>query len=119
MPASRAISNASPRVIPPRQYLPLDVQTSPLRTMKKCVELQVATKPCGSSISASSAPACVACTDARIQLSFECELIFWSCTAGFPPAHVNREELETALVNGRVRLFVFSDDDDRCRCHND
>ena len=56
---------------------------------------------------------------ARIQLSFECELIFWSCTAGSPRAHVNREELQTALVNGRVRLFVFSDDDDRCRCHND
>ena len=43
-----------PRVMPPRQYLPEEVHTSPLRTMKKCVELQVATKPCGSSISASS-----------------------------------------------------------------
>lgn len=35
--------------------------TSPLRTTKKLVELQVATKPCGSSISASSAPALLAC----------------------------------------------------------
>ena len=35
--------------------------TSPLRTMKKLVELQVATKPWGSSISASSTPALLAC----------------------------------------------------------
>lgn len=32
-------------------------RTSPFRTTKKLVELQVATKPLGSSISASSAPA--------------------------------------------------------------
>ena len=37
--------------------MPDEVHTSPRRTMKKCVELQVATNPCGSSISASSAPA--------------------------------------------------------------
>ena len=36
-------------------------RTSPLRTTKKLVELQVATKPRGSSISASSAPALLAC----------------------------------------------------------
>ena len=50
--------------------------------MKKCVELQVATKPSGSSISASSAPAFVAWMQARMQFSLECELSFWSCSAG-------------------------------------
>jgi hypothetical protein len=61
MPAARQIASTFARVMPPRQYMPVEVHTSgpsgPLRTMKKCVELQVATKPCGSSISASSAPA--------------------------------------------------------------
>jgi len=51
---SRHSRTTLPRVMPPRQYFPVDVHTSPLRTMKKWVELQVATKPCGSSISASS-----------------------------------------------------------------
>jgi hypothetical protein len=46
------------RVIPASENRPSEVQTSPPRvTMKKWVLLQVATKPCGSSISASSAPA--------------------------------------------------------------
>ena len=52
--------------------------------MKKWVELQVATKPCGSSISASSAPASVAWMQAVMQLSLECELSFGSCTSGKP-----------------------------------
>ena len=43
--ASSATSSTRPRVIPPRQYLPLDVHTSPLRMIKKWVELHVATKP--------------------------------------------------------------------------
>ena len=34
-----------PRVMPGMQYCPVEVQTSPRRTMKKWVELQVATKP--------------------------------------------------------------------------
>jgi hypothetical protein len=37
------------------------IRTSPSRTMKKLTLLQVATKPRGSSMSASSAPALVAC----------------------------------------------------------
>ena len=45
--------------MPGMQYCPVEVQTSPRRTMKKWVELQVATKPSGSSIRASSAPALV------------------------------------------------------------
>jgi len=57
MPLSRHSPMTLALVMPPRQYWPVDVHTSPLRTMKKCVELQVATKPWGSSISASSAPA--------------------------------------------------------------
>ena len=57
IPASSQTRSTFARVMPPRQYMPDDVHTSPRRTMKKCVELQVATKPCGSSISASSAPA--------------------------------------------------------------
>jgi len=44
-------------VIPLNEYAPVEVHSSPLRTMKKLVELQLATKPRGSSISASSAPA--------------------------------------------------------------
>ena len=71
-----------PRVMPGMQYCPVEVHSSPRRTMKKCVELQVATKPCGSSISASSAPALAAWMQAVMQLSFECELSFWSCTSG-------------------------------------
>jgi len=55
-PSARPSSSTWRRVMPPRQYFPVDVHTSPRRTRKKCVELQVATKPCGSSISASSAP---------------------------------------------------------------
>ena len=58
MPASRHTARTFPRVIPPRQNRPSEVHTSPSGvTMKKWVELQVATKPWGSSISASSAPA--------------------------------------------------------------
>ena len=34
-----------PRVMPGMQYWPVDVHSSPRRTMKKWVELQVATKP--------------------------------------------------------------------------
>ena len=57
-PWFRHTSSTLPRVMPPRQNRPSEVHTSPWGvTMKKCVELQVATKPCGSSISASSAPA--------------------------------------------------------------
>ena len=40
--------------------------------MKKWVELQVATKPCGSSISASSAPASAAWMQAVMQFSLLC-----------------------------------------------
>ena len=50
--------------------------------MKKCVELQVATKPCGSSISASSAPAVYAWMHAVMSLSLLCELSFGSRTSG-------------------------------------
>ena len=61
MSCARHIATTLPRVIPPRQKRPSDVQTSGSSgvpfTMKKWVLLQVATKPCGSSISASSAPA--------------------------------------------------------------
>ncbi len=35
-------------MIPPRQYMPVEVHSSPRRNMKKCVELQVATWPRGS-----------------------------------------------------------------------
>lgn len=53
-------------------------------TMKKLTELQVATNPCGSSISPSFAPALLAATQAVMQLSLECELRAWSCTSGAP-----------------------------------
>ena len=73
--------------------------------MKKCVELQVATKPRSSSISASSAPASIAWMQARMQLSFECELSFWSCSAG--PVRrmwtVNRSS-PRANISGRGRF---------------
>jgi hypothetical protein len=71
-----------PRVMPPRQYWQVDVHTSPLRTMKKWLELQVATKPCGSSINASSAPAVYAWMQAVMQLCLLCELSLGSCTSG-------------------------------------
>ena len=50
--------------------------------MKKLVELQLATKPCGSSISASSAPALIAWISAWIRLSRLCELSRRSKTSG-------------------------------------
>ena len=52
------------------------------RTMKKCVELQVATNPCGSSINASSAPAVYAWMQAVMSLSLLCELSFGSSVSG-------------------------------------
>ena len=52
--------------------------------MKKCVLLQVATKPCGSSISASSAPAVVAWMQAVMQFSLLWLLSLGSCTSGNP-----------------------------------
>ena len=62
--------------------------------MKKWVELQVATKPCGSSMSASSAPALVAWMHAWMQFSFEWLLSFGSCTSGAPR--------RTCTVNSRT-----------------
>ena len=55
-----------------------------LITMKKLTELQVATKPWGSSMSPSSAPALLAATQPVMQLSLLCELRAWSCTSGAP-----------------------------------
>ena len=70
-------------MIPPRQNRPSDVQTSPARvTMKKWVLLQVATKPCGSSISASSAPAVYAWMQAWMSLSLLCALKLGSSVSG-------------------------------------
>ena len=68
--------------------------------MKKWVELQVATNPCGSSISASSAPAFVAWMQARMQLSLEWLLSFGSCTSGGPRRTwtVNRRMPRTATA---------------------
>ena len=62
--------------------------------MKKWVELQVATNPWGSSISASSAPALVAWMQARMQLSLEWLLSFGSCTSDGPR--------RTCTVNSRI-----------------
>ena len=50
--------------------------------MKKCVELHVATNPCGSSISASSAPAVYAWMQAVMSFSFECALSLGSSVSG-------------------------------------
>ena len=72
--------------------------------MKKWVELQVATKPCGSSISASSAPASIAWMQAVMQLSFECELSLGSCTAGIAAADVDGEQGDALLDHRRQRL---------------
>lgn len=58
-------------------YLVVGAQTSPPRTMRKFVLLHVATKPCGSSISASSAPALAAWMHAEMQLS-----LLWLFQAG-------------------------------------
>ena len=59
---SSALHNSitRPRVIPLRQYWPVEVHTSPRRTMKKFVALHVATAPFTSSMRASSAPAFIA-----------------------------------------------------------
>ena len=48
-----------------------------------------------------------------MQLSFECELSFGSCTAGIAAADVDGEQLEPALVDRRLRLLIFGNDDDR------
>ena len=101
-----------PRVMPGMQYCPDEVQTSPRLTMKKWVELQVATKPRGSSIKASSAPAFMAWTQAVMQLSFECELSFWSCTSGAPRRTFTVCRRHAAFEFFRAWGFVFGDDDD-------
>ena len=89
IPASRHIRSTLPRVIPPRQNRPSDVHTSGSSgvpfTTKKCVLLQVATNPCGSSISASSAPAVYAWMHAVMSLSLLCALtmrtVWWSMSS--------------------------------------
>ena len=50
--------------------------------MKKCVELHVATKPCGSSINASSAPAEYAWMQAVMSLSLLWVFSLGSSTSG-------------------------------------
>ncbi|MNL65482.1 hypothetical protein D3C87_1898170 [compost metagenome] len=71
--------------------------------MKKCVELHVATNPCGSSISASSAPAFAAWIHAWMQLSFECELSFWSCISGAVRRIVEvKSEIPSGLADGAL-----------------
>ena len=62
-------------VIPFKQCKPLDVQTSLFLTIKKFVELHVETKPCGSSIKASSTSSLEASIHAAIQLCLLNELI--------------------------------------------
>ena len=57
------------RVTPLKQYSPDEVMTSPWRTQKKLVALQLETKPSGSSIKASSAPASTASSSAMIRFS--------------------------------------------------
>ena len=66
---SLQISMTAFRVMPGRQYFPIDVQTSPLCKIKKFVELQVETFPFTSSIMPSSAPALSASMHATMQLS--------------------------------------------------
>lgn len=86
IPASRQTRSALALVMPPRQNLPSEVHTSgpssPGRTTKKWVELQLATKPCGSSISASSAPAVWAWMQALMSFSLLCALSFGSSVSG-------------------------------------
>ena len=53
-----------------------------------------------------------------MQLSLECELIFWSCTAGIAAADVDGEQLEPALVDRRIGLLILGDDHDRRRGHH-
>ncbi len=95
--------------------MPVEVHTSPLRTMKKCVELQVATKPCGSSISASSAPALVAWMQAVMQLSLLWLLSLGSCTSGAPRRTCTVNSANAALERFRFGILVFGNDDDRRR----
>ena len=99
--------------MPRRQKPPPDVQSSPLRTMKKCVELQVATKPRSSSIRASSAPACVAWMQARMSLILEWELSFGSWSAGPVRRTWTVNERDAAREHLGPRLLPFGDDDDR------
>ena len=79
MPFAAQSSSTSRRVIPSRQNSPVDVQTSPPRTTKKCVELQVATNPRGSRISPSSPPFRRASMHAAMQLCFDRLLSRGSC----------------------------------------
>ncbi len=81
--------------------------------MKKCVELQVATKPRSSSISASSAPASIAWMQARMQLSLECELSFWSCSAGPVRRICTVNRLRPRASISGLRQLPFGNDDDR------
>ena len=105
--------------MPPRQYSGGEVQSSPLRTMKKCVELQVATNPSGSSISASSAPALAAWMQARMQFSLEWELSFWSCSAGPVRRTCTVKSVMPFCDDLRSRNLVFGDDDDGRRPDRD
>src|SRR3954453_534397 len=111
-----------PRVIPARQKRPSDVHTSgrsgaPLTT-KKCVLLQVATNPCGSSIRASSAPAVYAWMQAVMSLSLLWALSFGSSVSGVARRTcVVNSGMPSRTVAGRGRhgLLLLGDDDDRRR----
>ena len=60
--------------------------------------MQVATKPCGSNISASSAPALVACIHARIQFIFEWLFSPGSCTSARPRRTAPRASRRAAVA---------------------
>ena len=84
-------------------------------TMKKCVELQVATKPCGSSISASSAPAVYAWMQAVMSLSLVWVLSLGSCTSGWPRRTCTVNSVMPSFSVVGQRLLVLGDDHHRRR----
>ena len=106
MPSSPQRRSTLARVMPWRQWSPVEVHTAPRRTMKKWVELQVATNPSGSSMRASSAPALAAWMQAVMQFSLEWVLSFGSWTSGRPrrTCTVN-SDIPAVAVDGRGALY--------------
>ena len=83
--------------------------------MKKCVELQVATKPCGSSIRLRRRRRLSAWMQAVMQLSLLWLLSLGSCTSGIAAPHVHGEQAEAALPASPAWRLVLGNDHDRGR----
>ena len=101
------------RVTPLKQYSPLEVSTSPSRTQKKLVALQLDTNPWGSSIKASSARASIASHNAMMRFRRLCEFSRISNMSAGVQRMDRRVQTQAALQEARsVRHLVFGHDDD-------